>query len=390
MKNVRAAYMQWAKQHPRATWDLCGSNLLPCRLEDLPEAAAALQINGSNDEGYSPLVDAIARRYGTGADHVAIGTGTSGVNFLVCAALLDAGDDVLVETPGYDPLFAAPELLGARVVRFERRFEDGYALDPDLVARVLTNRTRLVIITNLHNPSGVRASDEALAEVGRLAERAGAHVLVDEVYLDSAFVDGAGNDRTPDSGLGTPDSGSQTAALGLRTSDFGRRSSALLGDRFISTSSLTKSYGLAGLRCGWVLASPDVAERVRRARDIVDGTGVFPAERMAVVAFEHLERLATRARSILSPNLALVRSFLARHDALECVPPAGGTVVFPRLRGQADAGPFIDRLLREEQVGVVPGRFFQAPAHFRLAFGGLQDTLQHGLERIGRFLDRVR
>ena len=61
MKNVRADYMQWAKQHPRATWDLCGSNLLPCRLEDLPEAAAALQINGSNDEGYSPLVDAIAR-----------------------------------------------------------------------------------------------------------------------------------------------------------------------------------------------------------------------------------------------------------------------------------------------------------------------------------------
>jgi aspartate/methionine/tyrosine aminotransferase len=369
MKNVRADYMQWAKQHPHARWDLCGSTLLPCSNDDLPEAARALQINGPNDEGYAPLIEAIARRYGVATSQVATGTGTSGVNFLVCAALLDVGDEVLVETPGYDPLFAAPELLGARVVLFERRFEDGYALDPDLVARALTDRTRLIIITNLHNPSGVRASDEALAAVGRLAERAGAHVLVDEVYLDSAFAD-AGH-RTPDTGR---------APVGA---------AVLLGAQFISTSSLTKSYGLAGLRCGWALASPEVAERVRRARDIVDGTGVFPAERMAVVAFEHVDRLAARARAILEPNFALVRRFLDGRREIKYVPPAGGTVVFPRLHGQADAAPFIERLFREQEVGVVPGRFFQAPAHFRLAFGGPRETLECGLERIGRLLDRM-
>ena len=187
----------------------------------------------------------------------------------------------------------------------------------------------------------------------------GAHVLVDEVYLDSAF----------------------------GVSDV--RPAAILSDRFITTSSLTKSYGLAGLRCGWALASPEVAEGVRRARDIVDGTGVLPAERMSVVAFEHLDRLAARARAILEPNLAIVRAFLDGRRELECVPPAGGTVLFPRVRGQADAGPFIDRLFREEEVGVVPGRFFQAPAHFRLAFGGLRETLECGLERIGRVLDRL-
>jgi hypothetical protein len=366
MKNVRAVYMQWAKQHAHARWDLCGSNLMPCSLDDLPEAAAAPQLNGSNDEGYGPLVEAIARRYGVAANQVATGTGASGVNFLVCAALLDAGDDVVVETPGYDPLFAAPQLLGARVVYFERRFDDGYALDPGLVERAMTSRTRLIIITNLHNPSGVRSSDDALAAVGRLAERSGAHVLVDEVYLDSAFVN-----------------------TGHRTPDAGRRCAASLGDRFITTSSLTKSYGLAGLRCGWALASPDVAERVRRARDIVDGTGVFPSERMSVVAFEHLDRLAVRARSILEPNYAIVRAFFDSRPEIEYVEPAGGTVVFPRLRGRADAGTFIDRLFREEQVGVVPGRFFQAPAHFRLAFGGARETLENGLEGIGRSLDRV-
>jgi hypothetical protein len=399
MKNVRAQYMQWAKQHPHARWDLCGSDLLPCTLDDLPEAAAAVQLNGPNDDGYAPLVEAIARRYGVGANQVATGTGTSGVNFLVCAALLDAEDEVLVETPGYDPLFAAPEMLGARVVRFPRRFEDAYALDPDLVARALTDRTRLIIMTNLHNPSGVRASDDALARVGRLAERVGAHVLVDEVYLDAAFVDvglrgSTVSPRAPQRGSRAGDPATiepvegRIPGFGPRTSDAGRRPAACLGDVFISTSSLTKSYGLAGLRCGWALASPDVAERVRRARDIIDGTGVFPAERMSVVAFEHLDRLAARALSILEPNFPLVRRFLDGRRELEYVPPAGGTVVFPRLRGHADAGPFIERLLREEEVGVVPGRFFQAPAHFRLAFGGPRKTLQCGLDGIGRMLDR--
>ena len=99
MKNVRAVYMQWAKQHAHARWDLCGSNLLPCSLDDLPEATASLQLNGSNDDGHAPLVEAIARRYGVGVARVATGTGTSGVNFLACAALLDAGDEVLHSWP---------------------------------------------------------------------------------------------------------------------------------------------------------------------------------------------------------------------------------------------------------------------------------------------------
>jgi aspartate/methionine/tyrosine aminotransferase len=166
---------------------------------------------------------------------------------------------------------------------------------------------------------------------------------------------------------------------------------ATLGEVFISTSSLTKSYGLSGLRCGWALASPRVAEQVRRARDIVDGVGAFPADAISVIAFEHLDRLAARARKVLAPNFAIVREFLDSRADLQCVAPAGGTVVFPKLRGRDDAGPFIDRLLSEEQVAVVPGRFFQAPAHFRLAFGlASPEILRAGLERMGRVLDSMR
>lgn len=354
-----APYMQWAKQHAHAAWDLTGSNLLACRLDDLPGAREALELAGDNDEGYPPLIDAIAARYGVPPGMVATAQGTSGANFLAYLALVEPGDEVLVERPGYDPLYGPIARLGGRVTRFDRRFEDGWRLDPAAVEASLTPRTRLVVITNPHNPTGALAGDEELEAVGRLAERVGARVLVDEVYLDSV--------------PGGP-----------------RPAAATRGAAFITTGSLTKSYGLSGLRCGWVLAAPDVAERVRRARDVVDGTGAFPAEVLSVLAFERLDALAGRARSILGPNHAALTRFLDRHPRLECLRPCGGTTVFPRVAGVADADPFVDRLFRAHETGVVPGRFFQAAAHFRIGLGGPLDALEEGLRRMGQALTEGR
>ena len=164
------------------------------------------------------------------------------------------------------------------------------------------------------------------------------------------------------------------------------RPAAATSPVFVSTSSLTKSYGLAGLRCGWVLAHPDVAESVARARDIVDGTGAFPAERLSVLAFSLLDRLAARARRLLEANGRTMRAFLESQPELEYVWPSAGTVVFPRIRGVDDAGPFVERLAREFETDVVPGRFFQAPAHFRVGFGGRPEVLADGLSQLGRAL----
>jgi len=122
--------MEWAKKRAHPTWDLAGSNLLHCTIDELAGARDALMIGASNDDGYQPLVEAIAREYRVQPNQVASATGTSGANFLVLAALVSAGDDVLVERPGYDPLIGAAHLLGARTVRFERRYEDGFALNP--------------------------------------------------------------------------------------------------------------------------------------------------------------------------------------------------------------------------------------------------------------------
>ncbi len=154
--------------------------------------------------------------------------GTSGANYLAFSTLLDPGDEVLVEHPTYGLLTDAIESVGAVVKRFSRTHENGYALEPEAVRRAITPRTKLVVVTNLHNPSSVLTGESVLREVGEIARSVGARVLVDEVYLDAVY------ENTP-------------------------RSSFHLGPQFVVTSSLTKVYGVSGLRCGWILAEPDLA-----------------------------------------------------------------------------------------------------------------------------------
>ncbi len=358
-----APYMEWAKARPSARLDLAGSNICACSIDELPGVREAIAFEGQNENGYGPLLEAIAARYGVGANCVATAQGASGANFLVFAALLEPGDEVLVETPGYDPLLGAPRLLNARVTQFERPFARGFALDPDRVKAAMTPRTRIIIITNPHNPSGVVADPAALDAISAIARAHGAHVLLDEVYLDLAAA---------------------AASTGTRIGrTFGQR-----GEPFVCTNSLTKSYGLSGLRCGWILSSPEVAERIRRTRDVVDGTGSIVAERLAVVAFTHLERLIQRSLSLLETNRRILRSFLESRSDLEWAPSAG-TVVFPRLKGIDDTMEFAEHLLSARDTAVVPGRFFQAPGHIRIGFGGPTNTLRQGLDALAQELDQT-
>lgn len=352
---VHAAYMHWAKSRPVAKYDLAISNILGCSIDDLPGAASALALSGRNDEGYDPLIAAIASRYGVAPAQVTTAQGASGANFLVFAALLAPGDDVLIERPGYDPLVAAPRLLGANAVRFERRFDEAFKVVPQRIQQALTPRTKLIVITSPHNPTGAMVDDATLDEVAAVARAQGAHVLMDEVYLDVS-----GDALVP---------------------------AARRGDVFISTSSLTKSYGLSGLRCGWILSAPDVAERIRRTRDVVDGTGSIVAERLSVVAFEHLDRLIERAKAIVARNAPRVRTFVEGRPELEWVAPRGGTVAFPRLRGVTDTSVFAERLLQERGTAVVPGKFFDAPAHIRIGFSGAPEALDPGLTAVAAALD---
>jgi hypothetical protein len=247
-------------------------------------------------------------------------------------------------------------MLGADIVRFERTWEDRWAVDPDRIGASITPRTRLIVLTSPHNPTGVVVPGEVLDDLARLARDVGARILVDEVYLDAVY-----EGRPPPA--------------------------ATRDEVFVTTNSLTKAYGLSGLRAGWVLASPAIARAARRVRDVVDVSGAFPAEHLAQVAFARLDALEARARAILEPNARRLASFVASRPELDWVPPDGGTIAFPRVRGLEDTSSLADMLYREHSTAVVAGTFFDAPAHLRIAFGCDAATLEGGLERLGAALE---
>ncbi len=350
-----SVYMTWAKRHAAARYNLANSGILWCEPADLPLRPGEIPLNGPNVEGFVPLKEAIAAKYGVGVDQVVLAQGTSFANFLSCSTLLELGDEALVEQPTYEPLLALIRYLGAKVKRFPRTLENGYRIDPDEVVRLVTSRTRLIVITSPHNPSGVVAEPAALSRIAGIAGEAGAWVLLDEVYRDILF-----EDAPP--------------------------SAVHLGPRFIATSSLTKSYGLGGLRCGWALCEPDLAERMRRLNDLMGAVGPIPAEAMGAAAFRALPALEARTRNLMEPNTRLAHAFLRDHaDLLECVVPPRAMTVFPRLR-HAETSDLLHDRLRKRETSIVPGRFFESPRHFRLGFAVGTADVAEGLRRLSETL----
>ena len=360
MANVLAPYMHWAKTRPVTEFDLAASNMLACSMDDLPGGREVIELTAINDEGYAPLKEAISQLYGVAPSRVVHAIGCSGSNFLVMAAHLQAGDDVLMEWPGYDPMAGACRLLGANVRHFARQAEHGFAVDVAAIRRALTPKTRLIIITSPHNPSGATLDSATLTALDALAVDTGIAILVDEAYLDISRL--------------------------LHTDPAALPRAATMGGHLISTSSLTKSFGLNGLRCGWAVVPDGVAERLRRVRDVIDGVGSAPVDRLAVHAFSLLPSLGARALRHASRNLAIVREFLGAHPELELPAPLGATITFPKLKGVEDAEPFQRMAAERFGVTVIPGRFFGAPAHFRISIAGTTANLTGGLARLSEAL----
>jgi len=351
-------YMQWAKTRSRARFNLATSGLDNLELNDLNVSLSDLELTGSDSYGYPPLLTAIAKRLNVHTDSIVTATGTSLANHLAMAAIINPGDEVLIEQPSYEPLLALARYLGANIRRFPRRFEDSFAVLPDEIEKNISPNTRLIVITNHHNPSGVLTNEKTLREVGELAQRVNARVLVDEVYLESMF------DRRPATALH-------------------------LGPQFITTSSLTKAFGLSGLRCGWIVAEPALAREIWLLNDLFGVNAAHPAERLSVCAFEQLDRISANAGARLETNRALLNEFLDTRDDLGTVRTGSGTIMFPRVRQESSES--LCRLLNEKyETSVVPGSFFEMPAHFRIGLGGSTEALVEGLQRLGAALDELR
>ena len=358
MTHKHSEYMHWAKTSSKARWNLATSGVGPFPLRELPFDYGSLEINGNNSYGYPPLKQAIAGKYGVDPDSVVTAEGTSMANYLAMATLLDAGDEVVIEHPAYGLLADAARYIGAEVKTFARREEDGWAVDPAEVRRAVTPKTRLIVLTNLHNPSSVLTPEPVLREVADTARSVGARLLVDEVYLDAVYQD------TPPTAFH-------------------------IGAEVLVTSSLTKVYGLSGLRCGWVLAEPDVARSMYQLKNVMGSIGVHPGELLSVAAFEHLDAIRERARRVVEADRAALAEFLDASGGVSAGRTAWGTTSFFRLKnGGAEA--FLERLRAEFETSAVPGRFFGMPEHFRVGMGVDAAMFREGLRRVGQALESGR
>ncbi len=357
MRHKHSDYMHWSKTQSRARFNLATSGVAAFPLRDLPVTLEELEINGDDSYGYAPLQQAIAAHHGVDPECVVESAGTSMANHLAMAAIIEPGDDVLIELPAYGPIVDVANYLQANVRRFTRAEENDWAVDPTEIARCITPKTRLIVITNLHNPTSALTPEPVLREIGDITRSIGAIVLVDEVYLDAVY------DATP-------------------------RTSFHLGPEFVVTSSLTKVYGVSGLRCGWILAEPDLAWKMRRLNDLYSATPVHPGELLSVAAFKYMGLLRERARRIVDADRKLLRDFLKQEPAVSAVETQWGTTSFVRLsrsRG-SNADAFLERLRSKFDTSAVPGRFVEMPDHFRIGMGVNTEMFAEGLNRIGRAL----
>ncbi len=266
--------MRWAKLCGAARFNLAGSGVMDYPLRELPARIEDLEISGPGQYGYSPLRERLAKKTGATDESIVVSIGTSMANFIALAALIERGDEVLIEQPTYQPMVQIAQWLGAHVRRFARPADKSFHVDLAELEREIRPTTKLIVLTNLHNPSSALIEEDDTRRIGALAARVGARVLVDEVYLETLF-------------------------------DRSWRSAFFLGDNFTVTSSLTKAYGLSGLRCGWILTQPHLTQRMCDLVDLTYGILAHSAERLSVLALDHLPQIAHNARSRCSNKIAL-------------------------------------------------------------------------------------
>ena len=357
--STRSPYMEWAKLSSGATFNLATSGMESLPLAALEVKPEQLEINGPNSYGYQPLLGAIAQRYRVPQECVVTATGTSFANYLALAGATEPGDEVLIEQPSYDPLLNAARYLGLAVKRFSRPAENNFAVDLSDLERNLSSRTRLIVLCSPHNPSGAAVSDAVLQEIAGMARRSNACVLVDEVYREMLFEAQPGSAFHMDP------------------------------ERFIITNSLTKAYGLSGLRCGWILAPKEIAQRIWHIHDVHGATYPYPTELLSLIAFQKLPEIAVRMTALLNVNRSLLRDFLASRNDLEYFLPEYGTIVFPRLKhGRVDE---LCAFLRDKfSTSVVPGSFFESADRFRIGVGLETESIRKSLSQFGQGLDAYR
>jgi aspartate/methionine/tyrosine aminotransferase len=299
----------------------------------------------------------LADKYGTTGEHVVLTAGSSEANFLVYCAALSAGDKVIVETPGYPQFSSLASMIGAEVLWLPRHLENGFEPDIEEFKKLLDENVRLVVLTNLHNPSMARMPQELMQEIVKLSAENDTLVLVDEVYIDH-----------------------------LKPGD-GDASAFSLGDNVVVTSSLTKVYGLSGLRFGWAVGPAKLMNTMLDLIDIVDPELPTVTQNMANRALQNLGRLRPIARRLHEQNWPIVKEWADARPDVEYFHPPGGITVWLRMTDIEETGNLATIARNDYGVLVVPGEYFQSPGWLRIGYKIEPTAVREGLSRLGKAID---
>ena len=262
--------------------------------------------------------------------------------FVFYHALLTPGDHVIVETPCYESALAVPKSTGAAVSGWRRSAANGWAHDFSALESLIRPNTRAIYINSPHNPTGLLMSADVFRRVLELAARHGIYVFSDEVYRELEHDPAT---RLP--------------------------AACVLYERALSLGSVSKAYGLPGLRLGWLACrDSSILQKIVSYKHYTTICASAPSEFLTAVAFRHRQKLVHRNLQIVLRNLSQLRAFFSRHpDLFDWTPPDAGTIGFVRFKPAHDVQSFCERLVSEAGVLLLPGSVFDEPRHIRFGYG---------------------
>ena len=357
-------------------YDIAESGILPMTTADLLDLlpageravaldrVLALQLGYSEARGTEELRKLLAATYTRGdADHILVTTGAIEANFLLFNELLEPGDHVIAPYPAYQQLYSVPRAIGCDVSLWKVGPETGYRYDVDALERLVTPRTRLIVVNTPHNPTGAMLSPEDARRVYALAESVGATILGDEAYRWLAVPGGA---------------------------EFAEPFFDM-GERGISVGTLSKPFGLPGLRIGWIAGPPDLVQRCWGLRDYITLSPGKLNDALACLALAHRDRIVARNTRIITANLATATRFMAEHSSyLSWTPPRGGLLALIKYELPMPSLELADKLALEESVMLAPGSAFGYEHHLRLGIGQRPEIFEEGLRRAGMCFAKLR
>jgi aspartate/methionine/tyrosine aminotransferase len=340
--------------HPITTRELVRD---PTIIEEL----LATELNYPQANGIVELREHIATLYpGATPDNVLVTVGCAEANFITLQTLLAPGDEIVMMLPNYMQIWGLGHNYGLRVRAFHLEEERGWAADLDELNQVVTERTKLIAVCNPNNPTGYILTPEEMDTIVAAAERVGAWLLADEVY--------SGAERLTDS---------QTPSF------WGRY------DRVLAMNSLSKAYGLPGLRIGWVVGPAETVDDIWARHEYTTISATMLANKLAALALspQVRPRLIRRARDYIRRGFPILDGWLESHEGtFTLVPPQAAAIVFARYHLDVNSTELVERLMREQSVLIVPGDHFGLDHHLRISFGLPPDYLRAGLDRIHQLI----